>query len=261
MQRSNRSNGKINDSKSISQHLGRRRKVTRQMRLNAVIGAAICAGCTAEANAASSNWISTSAGTWNAANTSLWASSNVPGSATGTTNTDTATFNLAAGVAVTTTANWNIENITFSGAATASYNIGTAALALTAGGTITDSITGTVPEYITAPLTLQGAYSVTDTAATSNLNMSGAITGSSTFNLSGSSGTNASYGTIYVGSLTNFTGTLNVLTGSEDSVYNTAAADNATSQTINIGTSNTSSATFATSQNIGSGGTSPAPAH
>jgi autotransporter-associated beta strand protein len=183
----------------------------------------------------------------------LWASSNVPGSATGTTNTDTATFNLAAGVAVTTTANWNIENITFSGAATASYNIGTAALALTAGGTITDSITGTVPEYITAPLTLQGAYSVTDTAATSNLNMSGAITGSSTFNLSGSSGTNASYGTIYVGSLTNFTGTLNVLTGSEDSVYNTAAADNATSQTINIGTSNTSSATFATSQNIGSG--------
>jgi autotransporter-associated beta strand protein len=217
-----------------------------------LFAAAICAGFTADATAASSNWVSTSAATWNAANTTVWNGGIVPGSANGNTNADTATFNLSTGVLVTTSTNWNIDNITFSGAAGA-YNIGSNLLVLSAGGAITDSSTSTSTQTITAPLTLAGAYNASISTNASNLTLSGATTGSSTFNFSGGAATNNSYGAISVGSLTAFTGTLNILTSGYDKVANITAADTSTSQIINIGNSNTSGATFFNSQSIGSG--------
>jgi hypothetical protein len=130
-------------------------------------------------------------GTWSSsATTGLWSSpsnwvpATAPGATSGTTNTDTATFNSNSSfTSITTDAGRNLENITFDTSA-ATYAIGTTggpALQLTSGGTI--QIAGTftganIFETINAPLTLDGSYTFADnsTNAGVGLDFGGAVT-------------------------------------------------------------------------------------
>ncbi len=135
--------------------------------------------------AATNNWAD--AGNW---------SGTVPGSTTGTTNGDTATFNQAtAGSPLTIDAGRNLMNITFDTAAVSSNTIGTTtgpALLLTAGGTIQTTATVANPQTINAPLVLEGNYTITSgaTTGTATLTFGGGITpgaasGTTTLTLNG----------------------------------------------------------------------------
>ena len=117
-------------------------------------------------------WTGTADTTW--ANSGNW-SGNVPGSTTGTTNTDTALFNQAATNSPTTIdAGRNVMNITFDTSAVSSMTIGTTtgpALILTSGGSIQATSTVTNPQTINAPLTLEGSYTFTSDSTTSSASL------------------------------------------------------------------------------------------
>jgi fibronectin-binding autotransporter adhesin len=85
----------------------------------------------------------------------------VPGSTTGTTNTDLAAFSTGSTVLTPAPdAGRNLQNITFDGATIGAYVIGTTsgnALLLTTGGTIQMTTTAGNTETINAPLVLEGA--------------------------------------------------------------------------------------------------------
>jgi autotransporter-associated beta strand protein len=133
--------------------------------------------------AVSGTWSSTAAtGTWST--TSNWVSGNVPGATSGTSNTDTATFNSSSStLLVVPDALRNLEFIAFdtSGAA---YTIGTTggnALLLTAGGElqIASKFTGAnITETINAPVTLEGNYTFADNSSVAGdlLDFEGTIT-------------------------------------------------------------------------------------
>ena len=132
-------------------------------------------GPAAHAPAASGTWSSTATtGTW--AITGNWVSGIVPGATSGTTNTDTATFNSSSStVLIVPDAARNLEFITFDTSAVG-YTIGTTGgspLLLTAGGQIQIASTSTgtnLTETINAPLTLEGNYTFADNStATGNL--------------------------------------------------------------------------------------------
>ncbi len=147
------------------------------------------------ARASSGTWLNTGAanGTWST--TSNWVSVTVPGSTSGITNLDTATFQTAVGTFGTSgspvliDANRNLKSITFTGAA-GNYTIGTTGgtpLLLTSGGTIQISggLTATnATETLNAPLVLEGSFGYTLTnnsasgtgARAGTLNFGGGIT-------------------------------------------------------------------------------------
>ena len=137
-------------------------------------------------------WIGTTDSTW--ATATNWFG--VPGATTGTTNTDTATFNLTApNSPLTIDAGRNIKNITFDTANVNSMAIGTtggSALLLTADGTVQTTATVVNPQTINCPLVLEGDYTFTSGAANSAATLSfggritpGATSGVTTLTLGG----------------------------------------------------------------------------
>ncbi len=141
----------------------------------------------AKAHAASGTWSSSAAlpGLWQTPGN--WVSSIIPGSASSTTNTDTATFNsFSSFVQVNPDLNRNLENVTFDTSAVA-YTVGTPTgnpLLLTAGGTIQIAATfsGTMTtESVNGPLALEGSYTFANNSAApsiffNTLSFGGAIT-------------------------------------------------------------------------------------
>ena len=139
-------------------------------------------------------------GQWVGGTDSNWATNGnwfgVPGATTGTTNTDTATFNLnAPNSPLAIDAGRNLKNITFDTASVNSMIIGTTggnALLLTADGTIQTTATVVNPQTVNAPLVLEGDYTFTSGAATSAAALSfggritpGASSGVTTLTLDG----------------------------------------------------------------------------
>lgn len=138
-------------------------------------------------------WTGATSTSWNVAGN--WTGT-VPGATTGTTNTNTATFNRSATNSPTTIdAGRNIENITFDTAAVGALTIGSTAgnaLLVTSGGTVQSTSTVANPETINAPLVLEGNYTFTSgaTSATAALTFGGGITpgpttGTTTLTLNG----------------------------------------------------------------------------
>ena len=134
------------------------------------------------------NWqFNQGGGVWIGATDANWAtpsnwSGPVPGSTTGTTNTDTATFNQNAPHSpLGIDAGRNVKNITFDTANVNSMTIGTTggnALLLTAGGTVQTTSTVVNPQTINCPLILEGDYTFTSGAASTvaTLTFGGRIT-------------------------------------------------------------------------------------
>ena len=134
------------------------------------------------------NWqFNQSGGVWIGATDANWATPSnwlgpVPGATTGTTNTDTATFNQNAPHSpLGIDAGRNIKNITFDTANVNSMTIGTTggnALLLTAGGTVQTTSTVVNPQTINCPLVLEGDYTFTSGAASTaaTLTFGGRIT-------------------------------------------------------------------------------------
>ncbi len=131
-----------------------------------------------------------------------WVSGLIPGSTGSTTNTDSATFNVAttnpANQTVLPDSGRNVQNVVFDAAAGA-YTIGQTngqILHLTTGGSILSTATVANIETVNAPLVIEGtsaSYAITNNAAASNvLNIGGTITGNgagvSTLTLNGSNG-------------------------------------------------------------------------
>ena len=153
------------------------------VRMAAVVALATL-GVVPAVQASSGTWVGN--GAWQTA--ANWVAGNISGATTGTTNTDTATFNrFNTNLTVTPDANRNLQSITFD-MFTANYTIGTAAgnaLLLTSGGTtqILNSIVSTnVTEAINAPIVLEGTngtYTFANNSPTNGtvLNFGGGITG------------------------------------------------------------------------------------
>ena len=143
--------------------------------------------------AASQTWSSTpGSGDWGT--TGNWVGNAVPGSTSGTTNADTATFLTSSTTTITNAAIFNIKGITFgaSGSTPSAFTIGTtggSAFDLSSAGTIqiSSGVTGSVTETVNAPLVLEpassttaGTYTFTNNSASDVLNFSGAISGGTT---------------------------------------------------------------------------------
>ncbi len=139
-------------------------------------------------------WSGASNTSWN--NAANWTVS-VPGATTGTTSTNTATFNLnATNSPLTTDTGRNLQNITFDTAIVNSLTIGATAgpsLLLTSGGTVQTTSTVANAETVNAPLVLEGNYTFTSgaTSSTAALTFGGGITpgptaGTTTLTLNGS---------------------------------------------------------------------------
>lgn len=175
------------------------------------------------ARATSDTWSGAIDGDWS--NTSNWISGNAPGATSGTTNTDTATFDSnPANRTITVDAGRNIKFITFDTTNAGSYTIGNAGvnagntLALTSAGAVT--LSATVPDGVTetfnAPLSLAGSVKFDNqSTGTARFVIAGNITNTATSTLtiataaSGASGSNIVSGVISDG-----TGVMSVLIGS-----------------------------------------------
>ena len=127
---------------------------------------------------------------WTGTNSTVWSdpgnwSGNVPGATSGTTNTDTATFNAdnATNPTPLVDSGRNLQNIVFdnsTGTLTNSLTLGTTtgnSLLLTAGGSIQTTASVANPQTVNAPLVLEGAYTFTSgsTTATATLSFGGKI--------------------------------------------------------------------------------------
>ncbi|MGB8352308.1 MAG: autotransporter-associated beta strand repeat-containing protein, partial [Chthoniobacteraceae bacterium] len=177
----------------------------------------------ATANAASATWnASPTDGNWvTDGSENNWGTGvgTSPGATSGTTNTDTATFNNASATTAITinSPTLNVDNITFD-TATGSYTLSGGGLLLTAGGTI--QLSGTVTstgktETIGTPITLEGNYTFANNSTTSDvLNFgtagtitSGGTTGATTLTLAGANtGSNIINSVISNGSGSNLVG-------------------------------------------------------
>ena len=143
--------------------------------------------------AANGIWSST-AGTGAWQTSTNWLSGIIPGATSGTTNTDTATFNSSSSTSlIVPDPNRNLENISFDASAT-SYTIGATggnSLFLTSGGSIQISSTfsrSSLFETINSPLVFEGNYTLTDNCTNTGvlLDVGGGISAaSSSLTLSG----------------------------------------------------------------------------
>lgn len=147
-----------------------------------VVGMAILIGGR-PALAANSTWSSTATGNW--ADSPNW-TSGVPGTTSGTTSTDIATFTtaLTAQRAVTVDANRNIGGITFGNTSAFGNTLATGAMLLSNGGVI-QSLPGTGDHFdtISSNLTIQGDGGTavfTANASVGGMNFGGTVSGVST---------------------------------------------------------------------------------
>jgi fibronectin-binding autotransporter adhesin len=168
--------------------LSDRRVNRRNYRKPCLLAAAAIAGLTANSAIATvSNWTSTSDTTWNSSGN--W-SNGVPGALSGTTNSDTALFNLSTTVVPVIDSGRNIENITFDTSSVGALTLGTTggnSLLLTSGGIIQMNSTVANTETINAPLVIEGTsgtYTFTNNSTTNTkvLNFGGAISGGASGN-------------------------------------------------------------------------------
>jgi len=172
--------------------------------------------------AASDTWSGAIDGNWSTPTN--WGAA-APGATSGTTNTDTATFNInPTNKIITIDTGRNLQSILFDTASAGSYTIGSLGvnggntLNLTSAGTITISSTvpdGTV-ETFNAPLSLAGSYKLDNqSTGTARFAIAGNITNTATSTLtiataaSGASGANILSGVISDG-----TGVMSLLIGS-----------------------------------------------
>ena len=120
-----------------------------------------------------SAWTGASDTTW--AGTGNWTGT-VPGSTSGTTNTDTALFNQSAAHSpLTIDSGRNVQNITFDTSAVGSLTLGTTngfSLLLTGGGTVQTTSSVASSELVNAPLVLEGDYTFTSGAASNSATLS-----------------------------------------------------------------------------------------
>jgi fibronectin-binding autotransporter adhesin len=223
-------------------------RVTLRAHRRLVVAASIAAAATLAtshmASAADSSWIATGGGNWvTAAN---WLNNTVPGINPGTTNTDTATFNLTGGSGtVVVDAGRNLENINFNGSIGA-YNLSAGPLVLTAGGAITDTVTSASNQTISSAITLPaGSYSFNDASTTSLLlftgNISGGDVNTGVLNFYGTHTTGSAI--MLNGSLSGYNGSINVLTTGMLKVKLTGSDAPTGSQTFHIGADGDSTAT------------------
>lgn len=147
-----------------------------------LVAASILLTATTLVHAADATWKAAPVdGAWE--NTNNWVELDAPGSTSGTTSTDTATFNANSSVkTIVPDANRNIKSIVFDTSSAAAYIIGTTggnALLLSDGGAIQMKSAVNNTETINAPLLLQGSYAFTNDATSSSrlLNFGGAISG------------------------------------------------------------------------------------
>ncbi len=149
-----------------------------------------------------------SGSTWSGTNSTVWSdpgnwTGTVPGATSGTTNTDTATFNTynATNPTPLVDTGRNLQNIVFDnsgGNLTGSLTLGTTAgkaLLLTSGGTIQTTFSVANPQSVNAPLVLEGSagtytFSTNGSLSTATLNFGGPITagassGTTTLTLAG----------------------------------------------------------------------------
>ncbi|RYD31374.1 MAG: hypothetical protein EOP87_14840, partial [Verrucomicrobiaceae bacterium] len=151
----------------------------------------------ASLHAASDTWINPPLNA-NWADNGNWLGGGAPGSTTGTTSTDTATFGTSTGLAVTVDTGRNVQNITFS--ANNAYTLSGGSLLLTSGGRILANGSAS-SQNISSAIQIQGDsgnYTFqTDTPGTNRVfTISSAISGVSTagnttvLSLDGASGAN-----------------------------------------------------------------------
>lgn len=174
----------------------------------ALLGVAAIALLAHTSHAADATWNVNAPGNWS--DNANWTPASAPGTTSGTTSPDTATFGniISAARIVTVDSNRNIFGINFAGNSSA-YTLSGGSLLLTNGGTIQTSGGGSGhTDIISAPITLLGnggaqTFTAGSSTATRLLNISGAITGSSnagnttTLTLNGSNtGNNAISGNI-----------------------------------------------------------------
>lgn len=182
------------DSSTQTHRAFRRRALVSSTILALVSGPALYAG--------SATWNVNANGAWG--NSTLWNPASSPGVISGTTSTDTATFDnttLTGTRTITVDANRNIGNITFNTPANSNgYNLNSGSLILTSGGTVLASGAGNATATLNTGLTLQGSYTFTSNA---NLQVASNITtaaslGSVTLNVGGNwaGGTSLSSGII-----------------------------------------------------------------
>jgi len=136
-------------------------------------------------HAASDSWNTNASGTWT--NASNWLGNQVPGS-TNTDNTDVATFafTLTASRTVTVDSNRFIGGINFGSTSGFSYIVSGGSMVLNDGGTIQNlTNTGNHTDTVGSPIRISGDggaafFSANGPSASSLLNVSGAVAGSST---------------------------------------------------------------------------------
>ncbi len=215
----------------------------------------------------------------NWSDTGNWFGGVVPGSTSGTANTDTALFSQTVTFnPLTIDTGRNVMNITFDTAAVSSTIIGTTtgpALFLTAGGTIQSTSTIVNPQAVNAPLVLEGNYSFTSgaTSSTATLTFGGAISpaatsGVTTLTLNGTntgantiSGVLADNGAgklavavggtsrwVFSGATSTYSGGTNVAFGA---TLQLAGSVSALSQSMNIANSGSLVVASSTNQNVG----------
>ncbi len=180
------------------------------------------------------------AGTTNWATAGNW-SGKVPGATSGTTNTDTATFNQAVTFSpLTIDSGRNLQSLTFDTGNVSSITVGTTtgnALLLTNGGFVVSTASVTNPQIINAPLVLEGTagtytFSNLSTTNAATLTFGGAITpgassGVTTLTLNGS---NTGANTIS-GSLSDHGGAQLAVTKAQAGTWTLSGTDNYTGAT------------------------------
>ena len=136
--------------------------------------------------AASGTWNYDGSDNWTT--TSRWSTGAAPGTTSGTSNTDTATFStaLTADRVITVDTYRNIQNISFGNTSAYGYTLYTGTLHLTSGGVVqTLSGNGAHTDVILSPIVLEGnggtyTFTAGATSASSLLYIKGGVTGVAT---------------------------------------------------------------------------------
>ena len=236
---------------------GRRRVRPAWTRIWLTLLCGLCLGAARWASAANGTW-SSSASSPQWFLTNEWVSGIVPGATSGTTNTDTATFNTTS---TNTTpfvdSNRNLENITFDTSA-AAYTFNNGPLVLTSGGTIQIASTfsgSNITETFNTPLTLEGNYTFNNNATNTGdfLTFAGGITsgvtGTQTLTVSGNDAVNIN------GAIGGGTGTIGLTKNGNNALTLGGSGDNTgLAVTVNSGTVLLGKSSSASVHSVGSGG-------
>ncbi len=214
---------------------------------------------------AGSNAALAATGTWSSSApfsqwilTNDWVSGIIPGATSGTTNTDTATFNTtSSSTSPFVDSNRNLENVTFDTAA-AAYTFNSGPFVLTSGGTIQLASTfsgSNITETFNTPLTLEGNYTLANNATNAGdaLTFAGAISsgvaGTQTLTVSGNDAVNIN------GAIAGGTGTITLAKNGNNTLTLGGSTDNTgLFVTVNSGTVLLAKTSSASVHAVGSGG-------